>query len=99
VMAQKRKHGDGDLDFLVNGGGVKGGGTRPTLGRTEEARMAMKLGLLVEAQRPVKLTGLWGLLAEDGEGEAHRTVVELEEWRRGGTGRRRRRESPNPSSG
>jgi hypothetical protein len=37
VTAQKRKHGDGDLDFLVNGGGVKGGGTRPTLGRTEEA--------------------------------------------------------------
>jgi hypothetical protein len=47
---------------------------------TEEARRVAELGLHVEAQRPVKLIELWGLVAEDGEGEAHRTVAELEEW-------------------
>jgi hypothetical protein len=45
----------------------------------EEARRAAKLGLLVKAKRPVKLVGLQGLMAEDGEGEAHRTAAELEE--------------------
>jgi hypothetical protein len=47
---------------------------------TEEARRAVELGLLVKAQRLVKLVGLRGLVAEDGEGEAHRTAAKLEEW-------------------
>jgi hypothetical protein len=56
----------------------------------------LELSMLVEALRLVKLTGLQGLVAENSEGEAHRTVVELDEWRWGGTGRWRRREGPNP---